>query len=200
MRNGRVEQPRQQFLQFGQLLLVGAIACALLLGACAKPRAAATLTIDGQTYTLAHARAWKNGQTMNIVSNIDLVFAEAPLASVEWASSNTAYASGTHGRVLRIALSQSAEDFRRSLDKGPPYRFRLDEGYSVSVAVPEHDDGELRRLEPSIPGADITADNDWLRGELSWSGSLTLTDDGTERTLTAITATFSLPLEDVQPR
>ena len=171
-----------------------ALACLAILASCAQaapqPQASGTLVIDGKSHALAHGRAWKNGSVMG-VPGVQVMIAESSLADLDWWQQDEQLRAGKGGRVLDLKPGQVPENNAAT----PPYKYVL-EDYQASVRAADFGGGDAQTAEPAPQVVDITVTDGWVTGRVEWKGEDTAGWDP-EHKLTAYSATFKLPLEEV---
>ncbi len=125
----------------------------------------ATITIDGKTYTLTHARAWSWGEFNGIPSIQQVVFAQKPLDDVNYWGSGNAFDDGAYGAVL---------SFRPSIPFGA-------DAANFQFDLPDHIDLYGVRIDTGIPATfdtegatatDYTLKDGVLTGKLAWKGEI----------------------------
>ncbi|MEO8671703.1 MAG: hypothetical protein ABI411_10350 [Tahibacter sp.] len=157
--------------------------------------ASGSVVINGKTIALTQARAWTDGSIGGRPSSIDVVLAEKPLTGLNWWSSADHYSKGEFGVVLR---------FKAPLAPGvmpntPALRFAIAESYNIMVYASDFGGWSETGLDKeSINGNDISLTNGVVQGKLDWKGTVANPYDD-KQTVTAWSATFSLPLEAVGP-
>lgn len=170
---------------------------ALLLTSAAHakgPTSQATLTIDGKTYTLPHARAWTWGDFNGIPSIQKVVFAEKPLDGVDYWNSGNAFDDGEYGVVL---------SFRPSIPfRADPANFQFDLPDSLELYGIGFKTGNSSIIDAEgATATNYTFKKGVLTGKLAWKGEITggyyNDDEGEwkEPVLSAWTLEFSLKPE-----
>lgn len=154
----------------------------------------ATLTIDGKTITLPHARAWSWGEFNGIPSIQKVVFAEKPLDDVEYMSSGNVFDDGAYGVVLSFRPSIPYGADAANFQYDPPENFDL-HGVGFNSSTPSNIEVE------GVTATGYTFKNGVFTGKLAWKGELTggFHDDAAsgwkEPVLTGWTAEFSIKPE-----
>ena len=159
----------------------------------ATPEAAGTLTINGNTIKLPHGRAWQSGVAMGIPL-VSVILAEKPLAGLDWWKGDSNFAEGQRGAALRIDPSPDPANDR---DK-PPFRYRVSEDYEIQLHAADFRGWNAATLTKDIQVQEITVKDGWVRRKLEWKGTLANPFDEAQ-TITAFSASFHLPMEEVGP-
>jgi hypothetical protein len=153
-------------------------------------QASASITIDGKTVALTHARAWNVGVSMG-VPIIEVYFAEKDLAGMNWSEGYKNFEDGRRGVALRLAPSSISKDRKE------PYRYTIDKD-SFVYAIAEnchHWNDAVLDIGDGLKVADITVNKNIVSGRVDWRGN----DECpmSEHAVTAWSAQFNLPLEEL---
>jgi hypothetical protein len=175
--------------------LRSALPCLLLLlstaGDAATPQASGSVTINGKTVTLSHGRAWRNGEAMG-VPIVSVILAEKPLAGLDWSNGDGNFNAGQRGVALRIDPSPDPKAQRGQ----EPYRYFVQEDYEIQLHAGDYRGWNAATLSAMMQVENITVAGGWVSGTLEWKGSLP-NPFSEDQVLTAYSATFRLPLEEI---
>jgi hypothetical protein len=169
----------------------------LLLGSASKaasPEASGAVVINGKTFSLQHGRAWRNGESMG-VPGLSVILAEKPLAGLDWWKGDGNFGEGQRGVALRIDPSADPKNERGK----EPYRYAVAEDYEIQLHAGDYRGWNAATLTAAMPVEEITIAGGWVRGRIEWKGELPNPFDS-EQILTAYSATFHLPLEEIGPQ
>lgn len=172
------------------ILLSLALLLALPLRA-ASPKASGSVTINGKTLTLAHGRAWRNGAVMG-VPNVSVILGEKPLTDLDWMKGDSNFNEGLRGAALRIDPSALPDNTSGK----EPYRYKVGEDYEIQLHAGEYRGWNAATLTAAMQVQEITVSKGWVHGRLEWKGTLANPFEEKE-VLTAFSATFDLPLEEL---
>jgi hypothetical protein len=157
----------------------------------ASPEASGSVTIGDKTITLAHGRAWRNGAVMG-VPNISIILGEKPLAGLDWMKGDSNFNEGQRGAALRIDPSAAPD----ATSGKEPYRYVIDDDYELQLHAGEYRGWNAATLTAAAQVEEIMVSKGWVHGKIEWKGSLP-NPFAEEEVLTAFSATFHLPLEDL---
>jgi hypothetical protein len=158
-------------------------------------QAAASITIDGKSTPLAHARAWHVGIVMG-VPDIEVYFAEKDLAGMNWIAGYKNFETGQRGVVLMLHPS-SARGEKSGQDS---YHYVMDSTSFVSTYA--ENCGHWN--EASLDGAasakvtEFTLAKGVVTGKVDWQGKAECPGGDPPDIVTAWSASFSLPVEEVE--
>ncbi len=172
-----------------------ALPCLLVLlsaaGDAAAPQASGSVTINGKTTTLSHGRAWRNGEAMG-VPIVSVILAEKPLADLDWSQGDGNFGAGRRGVALRIDPSSDPKAERGH----EPYRYFVQEDYEIKLHAGDYRGWNAATLSATMQVEEMTVSGGWVSGQLEWKGSLP-NPFSEDEVLTAYSATFHLPLEEL---
>jgi hypothetical protein len=166
--------------------LVGAwLATAAASASAADPKVEASVTIEGKTIALPHARAFSTGMPFVLI-----YFVEKPLDGLKYGTAGTdaTWSGGAYGTMLRFAPALDPRD------EGKPVQ-----RYVIPEAAAEEDDRVALRSarignwqaqwlsQEGIRIESLESSNGVVRGTLSWRG---------KAPVSAWSASFSVPLEE----
>ncbi|MEO8671702.1 MAG: hypothetical protein ABI411_10345 [Tahibacter sp.] len=175
------------------LVLGGLLAQAGVVTA-AAPSASGSIVINGKTVMLTQGRAWKSGESMG-VPMLDIMLAEKSLAGLNWWKGTDNFAEGQRGVVLRLKPNNSPTDKRDQAT----FHYLFDEDYQVSLYAGDFRQwNEAALTKDDVAISDLSVTKGVVSGKLAWKGKLDNPYEETQN-ITAWTATFSLPLEEVGP-
>jgi hypothetical protein len=154
-------------------------------------QASASITIDGKTVALTHARAWNVGVSMGSPI-IEIYFAEKDLAGMNWVEGYKNFEDGRRGVALKLAPTSTNKAGSKE-----PYRYTIDKD-SFVYAIAEnchHWNDALLDIGDGLKVADITVSKNMVSGRAEWHGN----DECpmSDHAVTAWSAEFSLPLEEL---
>lgn len=159
----------------------------------ASPNASGSVVINGKTITLAHGRAWQNGAIMG-VPLVSIILAEKPLDDLDWSNGDSNFSEGQRGVALRIDPTPDVKNERGQ----EPYRYAIDADYEIQIHAADYRSWYAAALTAALELEDITVTDGWVRGKIEWQGSLPNPLDS-EQIITAISATFLLPMGEIRP-
>ena len=172
---------------FALLLLLGTVSRA------ASPEASGTVVVNGKTHSLKHGRAFRNGESMG-VPGVSVILAEKPLDGLNWWKGDSNFNEGQRGVALRIDPSADPKNERGK----EPFRFQVSEDYEIQLHAGEYRGWNAASLQAAMQVEEITVAGGWVKGKIEWKGTLPNPFDD-QQVLTAYSATFSLPLEEIGP-
>ncbi len=150
-----------------------------------KATVQASVTIEGKTIALPHARAFSTGMPYALI-----YFSEKPLDDFRYGSGgNTAtWADGKYGTVLRLAPAVTQESADQTVVRYTIPEAKQNEDDRVEVRSPSVGQWQEHWLsQMGIQTGHLESSDGVMRGKLSWQG---------EGPVGAWSVEFSVPLEE----
>lgn len=150
-----------------------------------KATVQASVTIEGKTIALPHARAFSTGMPYALI-----YFSEKPLDDFRYGSGgNTAtWADGKYGTVLRLAPAVTQESADQAVVRYTIPEAKQNEDDRVEVRSPSVGQWQEHWLsQMGIQTGHLESSDGVMRGKLSWQG---------EGPVGAWSVEFSVPLEE----
>ena len=164
----------------GGLLFAGAA-----LADAPKATAQASVTINGKTIVLPHARAFSTGMPYVLI-----YFAEKPLDGFKYGTggNDSTWSDGKYGTVLRFAPALNREDEGKPVLRYAIPEAKANEDDRVTVRSATVDNWQEQLLSQiGIEIGQLESSDGVVRGKLSWQG---------KPPISAWSVEFSIPLEE----
>lgn len=150
-----------------------------------KARVEASVTVNGKTIVLPHARAFSTGMPYVLI-----YFAEKPLDGFKYGTggNDATWSDGKYGTVLRFAPALNREDEGKPVLRYVIPEAKANEDDRVEVRSAGVDNWKEQWLsQMAIKIEQLESSDGVVRGKLSWKG---------EPPISAWSVEFSLPLEE----
>jgi hypothetical protein len=155
----------------------------------------ASITINGKTFALTHARAWKNGGSRGI-PNVEIHFAEKDLPGIDWNKGDDDFMHGVFGVALILKPESIWEKDRK--DTKEPYHYTFGADY-MNMAYAADCGNWYRKplhVDDGKNAVFMTLQNNRVSGKVDWQGKDECELDDHHTAVTALSVQFNLPLED----
>ncbi|MEO8011033.1 MAG: hypothetical protein ABI650_05260 [Dokdonella sp.] len=150
-----------------------------------KATVEASVTINGKTIVLPHARAFSTG-----LPYVLIYFAEKPLDGFKYGTggNDSTWSDGKYGTVLRFAPALNREDEGKPVLRYVIPEAKANEDDRVELRSAGVDNWKEQRLsQMAIKIEQLESSDGVVRGKLSWKG---------DPPISAWSVEFSLPLEE----
>lgn len=151
----------------------------------ADPKVEASVTIEGKTVVLPHARAFSTGMPFVLI-----YLAEKPLDGLQYgtAGNDATWSGGAYGTMLRFAPALDPRDEGKAVQRYVIPEAAANEDDRVAVRSAGIGNWQAQWLsQAGIEIEHLESSNGVVRGKLSWRG---------KAPVSAWSAEFSVPLEE----